>query len=327
MVDVLVTGVAGELGSHFAEICVKKGYKVKGIDITRIDEAWRLRWLGIEDEIEYVWKSVQDLTKKDVEGTKIVLQADAQADRPLGTSAPVWTVYNNLFSPMKLLDVVSKLKEKPICIYPDSCVKFLGNKGELFEDTYAKPTNVYGWTKMCASELYKTYGRSYWVPIIILVTGSCYGPGMRTDQMVAKCIISMLEDKEFLVKSPESERTYTYLEDVGNFYIKLLELIEVDPYKVIGLTLNNGGNLENKTYSTIDVCKIIQNLVVSKGSLKLGDYELGEQIGDTIPTKENSELAYELLNWRHEYTLQQGLSRTISWFKENWRRNEHIKYY
>ena len=54
MVEVLITGGAGELGANFAKLCVDRGENVKIVDIVRENEAWRLKWLDIKDKVNSV---------------------------------------------------------------------------------------------------------------------------------------------------------------------------------------------------------------------------------------------------------------------------------
>jgi len=173
---VLITGGAGVLGSSLAELLTKKGFRIKVIDIVRKEEAWRLA--EVMNEIEYVWKSTMDITSSDVENIDIVFDCSiGVADRPFGTISPVHTVLNNLLPPLRLLETVSKLREKPLVIYPSSFNALYGHVGGVYrEDTPVAPVSVYGFTKACAELLYLTYHKSYGVPVIVTRTASSYGP-------------------------------------------------------------------------------------------------------------------------------------------------------
>ncbi|MEM2905001.1 MAG: NAD(P)-dependent oxidoreductase [Candidatus Bathyarchaeia archaeon] len=319
--NVAVLGGAGELGSSFAKLCIDRGYKVKIIDLTRKLEAWRLNWLGIADKVNYVWKSTFDLEEQDVEAD-LILDAACQADRPLGTSSPRYTLQNNLLGPLTLLERVSRLPtpDRPTIIYPSSCVEFLGvPRGEqpITERTVPKPTNIYGWSKFASEELYLTYHRAFQLPCMIIRTGSCFGPGMRTDQMVAQVTVKCLRNESILVRSPRATRSYTFTEDVMDFYRLLLDRFESDPAALNGLILSNGGNAENKPYETLEVARMIRELTQSRSELIEGGYEPGELIdGRPVFQWESSELAFKLLGWKPKTTLREGLEKTIRWFKD-----------
>jgi len=320
---ILVLGGAGELGSNFSKLCLDMGHEVRIIDLVRFFEAWRLRELGIADKVEYVWKSTLDLTCEDVAPFGLILDCACQADRPLGTNSPRHTLTDNLLGPLHLLETIKQVSNyKPFIIYPSSSVEFLGVPKEeqpITERTYPKPTNLYGLTKWMAEELYLTYYRTFNIPCMIIRTGSCYGPMMRTDQFIAQCIIKCLRGEDVIVKSPEATRTYTYTGDVLQFYKLLLEKFEADWVPFQGLIIANGGNAENKPYETIEIAKMIQEITNSDNNIFEGNYEYGEQTLDGKPVFqwEKGEVAEKMLGWKPIYTLRHGLIDTVDWF-EKW---------
>lgn len=320
-VKVLVLGGSGELGSNFSKLCIDRGHEVRIIDLVRFFEAWRLKELGISDKVEYVWKSTFDLTYEDVAPFSLILDCACQADRPLGTSSPRHTLMDNLLGPLTLLEVIREIRNyKPFIIYPSSSVEFLGVPKEeqpITERTHPKPTNLYGLTKWMAEELYLTYYRTFGMPCIIIRTGSCYGPMMRTDQFIAQCIIKCLKNQDVIVKSPEATRTYTYTGDVLEFYRLLLEKFEKFPSDFEeGLIIANGGNAENKPYKTLEVAELIQELTGATNQVLGGEYEFGELINyGPVYQHEKGDVAEKLLGWKPKYTLQKGLLETIEWFR------------
>jgi len=320
---VLVLGGAGELGSNFTKLCIDMGHEVTIVDLERFFEAWRLKELGIADKVRYIWKSTFDLTRADLDTFNLILDCACQADRPLGTSSPKHTLIGNLVGPLTLLETIKEawsLIAIPFIIYPSSSVEFLGVPKEeqpITEKTHPKPTNLYGLTKWMAEELYLTYYRTFNIPCMIIRTGSCYGPMMRSDQFIAQCIIKCLHNQDVTVKSPKATRTYTYTGDVLEFYRLLLEKFEHDSSIFPGLILGNGGNAENKPYETIEVARMIQKLTDSKSNLLETFYEAGEVVnGLPVYQHEQSVLAPEVLGWMPKFTLDEGLKETIKWFKQ-----------
>lgn len=321
--DVLILGGAGELGSNFSKLCLSLGHTVYIVDVTRILEASRLRELGIIDKVDYIWKSSFDLTVNDFVGVDLVLDCACQADRPLGTSAPKYTLIENLQGPLQILEVMRVRRfEKggaPFIIYPSSSVEFLGVPREqqpITESSIPKPTNLYGYTKWAAEELYLTYHRAFSIKCMIIRTGSCYGPMMRTDQFIAQCIIKSLKNEDIIVKSPGATRTYTFTGDVMEFYRLFLNKFEDDPEQFNGIVISNGGNKENRPYTTAMAAALIQKLCRSSAGLTNGGYEVGELVdGKPVGQWETSELAYKLLGWKPEHTFKEGLKKTIEWFR------------
>jgi nucleoside-diphosphate-sugar epimerase len=320
--NVLVLGGAGELGSNFAKLCIDMNHEVTILDLTRFYETWRLKELGIQDKIKYVWKSTWDLTTQDIEGYDLLLDCACQADRPLGTSAPKHTLTDNLLGPLTLLECARQIpadQKKPFFLYPSSSVEFLGvprREQPITESSIPKPTNLYGYSKWMAEELYQTYRRAYGIKAMVIRTGSCYGPMMRTDQFIAQTIIKCLRNQDVIVKSPYATRTYTFTEDVLRFYQLFLKRFMIDPERFDGVIVANGGNKENKPYRTFDVAQQIKQIVGSSNKISKSDYEVGELMhGKPVYQHEQSRVADDLIGWKPIYTLKQGLEATISWWR------------
>lgn len=321
---VLVLGGAGELGAHFSKLCVDMEHDVTIVDVTRRLEAWRLNALGINDKIKYVWLSTFDLLRSDVANYDLILDCACQADRPLGTTSPRHTLYNNLMGPLTLLESVKGLHVKPLIIYPSSGVEFLGvprSQQPITEATIPKPTNVYGYSKWMAEELYLMYRRCYGVHAMIVRTGSCYGPMMRTDQFVAQCIIKCLKNEGIWVHSPEATRTFTFLEDVNNFYRLLLEKLASNVAAIRdfdGLVVSNSGNREDKPYSMMETAALIKEVAGSTSEITAGPYELGEMAnGVPVYQWEQSTRAYGLLGWKPTHSFKEGLEKTVEWWRNH----------
>ena len=309
-----ICGIAGVLGSALAEFFVNKGFEVFGNDIIRIEEAWRLE--NVRDKIRYVWKSTLDISKDDVKNMDIIIDASlAVTDRPLGISSPFHTVIGNILPALKLLEVVKKLDKKPILIYPSSFNALYGRVGEVYtEDTPIAPASVYGWTKAAAEELYRTYYRAYKIPVVITRVGSSFGERGRSDELPHRLIIHCLKNKPFILKSPFAKRLWTYMGDVLEFYDKLIEKI----HDVIGMTLICAGNKGDKIVTNLELAELIKKLTNSNIEIKLSDYEPGELInGKPIDFKIDASKTRKLLGWEPKHALEEGLIKTINWFKEN----------
>jgi UDP-glucuronate decarboxylase len=138
---------------------------------------------------------------------------------------------------------------------------------------------------------------------------------MRTDQFIAQCIIKCLKNEHIRVKSPEASRTYTFTEDVMEFYRLFLEKFEQDDQQFDGFVIYNGGNQEDKPYTTMNVAEIIQNLTGAQNNLSPDEYEVGELVNNQpVYQWEKSLLAEKLLGWKPKYALKDGLKKTIAWF-------------
>lgn len=310
----LVVGGAGVLGSSLVEMLVEKGFDVKVVDVVRREEAWRLE--AVIDRIEYVWKSVFDLDREDVEGVDLVVHSMAQADRPLGDTSPYHTVHDNVLSTLRVLEAVRRLGRRPVVIYPSSLNEYYGHTGVIDEETPPKPASVYGFSKAAASMLVETYRRAYGVPTIVTIVGSAFSKRMRSDELVAKLVIYGLKGRRLKLRSPHARRLWTYGGDVVEFYARLVERLD----EFVGMRLICAGNRGDEVVSNVELAERVRRLVPTL-EYELGEYEPGELVdGRPVCPRVNAERTRRLLNWRPRYSLDEGLAEVVEWFRGNlWR--------
>lgn len=315
---IFITGIAGTLGSALTGLFLEKGFEVKGNDIVRIDEAWKIH--KVKNQIEYLWKSSLDLYESDLGGADMIFDCGlAFADRPLGNANPTHTLIGNLMPPVRILEIVRRMKKKPIVVYPSSFNTLYGYpSGTVFtEKMMPFPSSQYGWSKAAAELLYLTYCKAYKLPIIVCRVGSAYGQRMRTDELVGKLIIYSLQGRDFYLRSPLAKRLWTYAKDVLFFYDKLVS----SPEQFIGKILLCAGNVGDRIITNLELAKIITGLTKSSIKITEGEYESGEMIdGKPINFLIDASYTRESLDWNPKYTIEEGLKETIEWFDKEWKK-------
>jgi len=314
---ILITGVAGELGSSLAKALLKLGYDVSGIDIIPPEFAWRLKDIDL-DNFDYKWMSTFDLTEWDLHGNEIIIQCDAQADRPLGISSPRFTLWHNIQSPIHLLELLARMPKNTFILYPGSGTIFLGvpeSEQPITEETLPKPTNAYSWSKWGAEELYRTYGRQYNIPYVITRSGFVYGPGARLDISIMKWILRTLQGKDLYVRSPEATRTPAFVPNVLDAWMKLIKRIIDKPEEMNGKTINF---VADQDYKMIDIANKVIEVLDGKNKAIPMEYESGESIdGKPVKQWEINVEARRVLGWEATTTLEDGIKQTAEWLKRS----------
>jgi len=317
-VKALVAGGAGVLGSNLSWLLLRKGYQVTVMDIVRREEAWRLADLGVLGDVNYVWKNVADVTADDVKGYDLVIDcAIGYADRPMGISSPTSVMLGNLLPPLRLLEALRQAGFKGYAIYPSSFNALYGHRhGAVFSEfTPPLPNNVYGWTKGAAELLYHSYRRQYGLRTLVTRVGSAFGPRGRSDELPHRLIIYGLLGKRFTLRSPYAKRVWTYAEDAIGFYDRLLERLD-DVYESGVFTLHLVGNKGDEVTTNVELSKRVKKYVPSLDWVE-GEYEPGER---DVDFTYDSTLTRTLLKWSPQFSLDEGIERTVAWFKENlWR--------
>jgi len=157
---IFITGVAGSLGTHLAKELVNMGFEVAGNDIKRLEETELF-----DLPITYIWKSSIDLEPEDLPWIPdVVIDAAIEfADRPLANSSPITTVFGNLATAVRILELARKHFPNALLIYPscyDEATEVLTRDGwknmwelsendeiaslnpETFEVEYLKPVQI-----------------------------------------------------------------------------------------------------------------------------------------------------------------------------------------
>jgi nucleoside-diphosphate-sugar epimerase len=312
-VKVLVSGGAGVLGSSLVHMLLEKGFKVKVVDIQRVEEAWRLR--DVLDKIEYVWKSSWDLDAEDLEDSNIILDCGLLfADRPFSINSPTHTFIDNMMPPLRLLEAARKLKEKPIICYASSFNSLYGYpKGTVFHERLLPyPNNPYGLTKASAELTYLCYAKCFKIPVVILRVSSAYGEGGRSDELPHRLIIYGLRGRRFRLRSPHAKRLWTYSKDIMRFYERLIEKIgEAAEFELP--ILHSAGNKGDVITSNVQLAEMIRRFIPSL-EYETAEYEPGEE---QVDFKVDSRFTRNFLNWSPSYSLEEGLKNTVEWFKRN----------
>ena len=308
----LVVGAAGVVGSALTERFLEMGIDVACMDICRYDEAWRLS--GVRDRIRYLWKASNDILRDDIRGVDVIVDAGlGVADRPLGNSSPSHTVISNVLPPLHILETVSRLEgERPTVIYPSSFNTLYGHPaGSTYTpEMLPNPTSVYGWTKGAAELLCLTYNRAHGVPCVVTRVGSGYGARMRSDELPARLMLNALNGRRTLLRSPDARRLWTYGPDIIDFYERLVERLgEYD-----GMVLHCAGNADNRIVTNMELARMVAGMAGDSMEIEPGPYEPGEMVnGKPI----SFGIGGDSPLWRPRYTLEEGMSRTLEWFREN----------
>ena len=318
------------LGSSLSELFLKLGDEVIVTDITRIDECWRLTEKGILDQVDYKWKASQDISQEDLDGVDLVIDcAIGFPDRPFGNESPRTAIGANLDPAVGLLESLRKLTSPPPVIYPSSFNALYGTRGLYDEDTPVNPTSIYGWTKAAVEQLYRTYHHSFGIPVIITRVGSSYGEMMRTDELIAKLIISNLQNREFSLRSPYSKRLWTYLGDVISMYEAIVKKSDyghdvgfLNKIESRNSIINVAGNEGDEILNNVEIARLVGEVMDSQSNVTLNNYyEPGEMInGLPVEFTVNAEWSRNLIGKAPEHTLREGFKRTADWFRERNRR-------
>lgn len=307
---ILVTGIAGAIGSHLAERLLSLGHDVVGIDAFTQYYSPAIKKINADDvKIKGAKIFERDLAKDDIDDittdADIIFHMAAQPGISAETQFQDY-VDNNVIATQRLCESAKKnQKLKMIFFISTSSVYDARANGD--ETTLPMPTSYYGVTKLAAEQLALSYYRESGLPVSVLRLFSVYGERERPEKFFHRLIKSIYEDTEvpFYEGSEHHVRSYSYVSDIIDGCVLALQNQDI----VLGEIFNLG---TNTTATTGEGMKIVETILGKKAKLKI----LPRRLGDQFETSANINKIQKLLGYAPKVDLEIGLANEVRWYGE-----------
>jgi len=317
--NVLVTGAAGLYGLHLVDLLVKneKIDRVIGVDnFSRpflTDDPFKL----IQgEELERKFKMVRmdfrnlDKTMLDNFDLDVIIHLAAYVSIPQSMENASEYFANNEIGTFTLLQNVFRTKKQPMFIYASS-PEVYGNpiKTPIDVDHPLYPRSVYAVTKLAAEKHCIAMFQWHGYPVTIFRNFNTYGENQNSfteyAAVIPTFITRALKNQTLIVHNDGNQtRDFMYVKDAARAYL----LAIFNKSIAVGQTFNIGIGKQTKI---IDLAKTVKQLSNSHSEIvfetgRWADLQMLES--DTSRTKEK-------LGWEPEYSLEEGLTRTIDWYR------------
>jgi nucleoside-diphosphate-sugar epimerase len=176
---------------------------------------------------------------------------------------------------------------------------------DIEENIKARPFNAYSFSKYCATELSKIFNQFYDVNTVVLRPTLIYGPMQNVNMMLPDLICHLLDNKLFAMSEGKQTRDFIYIDDVINAC--LTAALTQECY---GETFNIGSGQSSEI---IEVAKTVEILMKKKNLLNVG--AMNYRPNEIMTSSVSIEKAKALLGWKPVYSLEQGLQKTIEFYK------------
>ena len=165
-------------------------------------------------------------------------------------------------------------------------------------------------SKSCADLLAKTYAGSYKLPVAITRCGNFYGGGdLNWNRIVPGTIRAVLRGQRPVIRSDGSYiRDYFYVEDGARAYMVLTEALAAHR-ELAGEAFNFSNELQ---VSVLDLVRRILHLMESDLTPEIRNEASNEIIHQYLSAAK----ARRILGWSPLFSLDEGLQRTIAWYRE-----------
>ncbi|HEX2996551.1 MAG TPA: GDP-mannose 4,6-dehydratase [Anaerolineales bacterium] len=240
-----------------------------------------------------------------------VLHLAAQTIVTIANRNPVSTFETNIAGTWNLLEACRRSpKVKRVVVA--SSDKAYGDQESLpyDENTPLQGQHPYDVSKSAADLIAHTYAKSYDLPIVITRCGNFYGGGdLNWNRIIPGTIRSILRGQQPVIRSDGNYiRDYFYVEDGAAAYMLLAEALETMP------------ELKGEAFNFSNEIQVTVNEVVSQIS-ELMQSNLEADVRNEVTNEIrhqylSAQKARDLLNWHPLFTLEEGLQKTITWYKD-----------
>jgi len=311
---VLVTGATGLLGG-----CLVRQLNEGGADVVCIVRDWvpqsevvRSRLI---DRVKTVRGDVRDrdLLERVLGEYEIdtVIHLAAQTIVGIANRNPVSTFETNILGTWTLLEACRRSPAVKQIVVASSD-KAYGDHDKLpyTEEAALQGRHPYDVSKSCADLIAQSYGATFGVRVAITRCGNFYGGGdLNWNRIVPGTIRAVLRGERPIIRSDgQYIRDYFYAEDGALANMLLAERLASNPD-----LRGQAFNFSNETQ--IGVLELVQQILTMMHSSLQPDIR-GEATNEIRHQYLSAAKAREVLRWRPQFTLEEGLRRTIGWYRE-----------
>ncbi len=312
MVNHIVTGVAGFIGSHLAETLLKQGAEVIGIDQFNDYYSPQLKHNNVVNLKQYpgftlIKASIQDLDWQELlKSVDVVYHQAAQAGvrASWGEDFHHYTE-RNINATQIILEGAKQVKSLKRIVYASSS-SIYGDAVTMPtpETLCPKPVSPYGITKLAGERMCWLYQKNFDVPITALRYFTVYGPRQRPDMAFHKFFQAAIDNKAISIYGDgQQTRDYTYVSDAVAANLAAGEMPEA-----IGEVFNIGGG------SRVTLMKLLEIMEQVVGHPIKKDY-VNKAAGDARHTSADVAKAQKILNYIPQVSLKEGLTQEWQWIQ------------
>src|SRR6056297_439088 len=343
MNKILITGTAGFIGFHLANVLLKQGYSIVGLD--NINDYYdvnlkygRLTEAGIhKEQIKYNQKVVSQKSnhyqfiqlnledKENIyrlfeqENFDAVINLAAQAGVRYSLQNPHAYIESNIIGFTNIIEACRHNKIKHLVYASSSSVYGLNDKMPFsVNDNVDHPISLYAASKKANELMAHTYSYLYQIPTTGLRFFTVYGPWGRPDMALFIFTKAIVEGKPIDVYNHGNmQRDFTYIDDIVNGIINVLKnpakpktSIHLPSESVAPYTIYNIGN--NSPVKLMDFIEAIEDELGVKAEKNL----MPIQPGDVEKTWADVSGLMNDFNYKPDTNIRVGVKKFIDWYKD-----------
>lgn len=309
MKKILVTGGAGFLGSHLCDRLIEQGHQVLCLDSLFTGSRNNVEGLIKHPNFTFIKHDVVDPIN--VEKVDEIYNLACPASPVHYQFNPIHTMKTSVMGALNVLELARKTGAKV----------FQASTSEVYGDPSVHPQpeeywgnvntigirSCYDEGKRAAETLFFDYQRVHGVKIKVVRIFNTYGPRMAADdgRVVSNFIVQALKGQDLTVYGDGSQtRSFCYADDLVEGFMRLMNAGD----EVVGpINMGNPGE-----FTMVELAEKVLRLTGSTSKL------IHMPLPQDDPKQRRPDItkAKQLLNWEPTIALEQGLERTIAYFRK-----------
>ncbi len=326
----LVTGAAGFIGFHVSQRLLAAGHTVVGVDNMNDYYDVNLKQARL-DLLDFPLFSFVRLDIADRIGMENLF-ADEKFDRVIHLAAQAGVRYSlenphayaeaNLTGFLNILEGCRHTKVQHLVYASSSSVYGLNRKMPFStDDSVDHPVSLYAATKKANELMAHTYAHLYGLPTTGLRFFTVYGPWGRPDMALFKFTKAMLQGQSIDVYNyGKMKRDFTYIDDIVEAVVRVQDVIpQPDPSWTVETGTPATSSAPYRVYnignsSPVELMDYITALEEAMG-MEAKKNMMPMQPGDVLETSAETQPLYDLVGFRPQTSVKQGVKNFVEWYK------------
>lgn len=311
---VLVTGADGFIGSHLVEALLPEAGKVSAFAYYNSFDSWG--WMDTipaktMSDVEVVMGDIRDhsAVRTALRDTDVVFHLAALIGIPFSYHAPDSYLDTNIKGTLNVLQAARDLDLHRVVVTSTSEVYGSARYVPIDEEHPLQGQSPYSASKIGADKMAESFYRSFELPVVTARPFNTYGPRQSARAVIPTIITQLLRGNTRLcLGSLHPTRDLNYVSDTCGGFIALARADGA-----VGRVVNVGSGRE------ISIGDLAQMLIRVTGSAA---EIVAEECRERPPASEverllcDNRLMKEITEWSPSVTLEEGLARTVEWFRD-----------
>jgi NAD dependent epimerase/dehydratase len=320
---ILVTGAGGFIGSHLTERLVREGGSVSAM--VRYNSRGFRGWLDdspLAGDIRFLPGDIRDphFVRESMRGVDIVFHLAALIAIPYSYSAPESYVSTNITGTLNVLQAGREFGTSRILHTSTSEVYGTALQVPIPESHPLQGQSPYSASKIGADKLAESYYLSFGLPVVTVRPFNTFGPRQSMRAVIPTIITQLLAGRALKLGSVTPTRDMNFYSNTVDGFLKAA-LADGAP----GGTFNFGSGRE---ISIGDLAQLIAKIIGIETGIEAEESRMRPEKSEVQRLLADHTLAQDKLGWAPAVELEDGLEKTIEWFRSHlhlYRPDEYVR--